>query len=187
MKMLTPAIFLDRDGVIIQNRPLYVRAWNDVRFIPKVKQMLAQVSTSEYKIVIVTNQSAIGREIISLDQAKLINHQIVQKIIKNGGRVDGVFMCPHHPDANCQCRKPLPGLFEQAAKELSLDLGRSFVFGDTWEDLLAGHRAGIRQYGLVLTGRGKKQLERVKPNEVNNAQIFSNLVLALEASVPINI
>ena len=180
MKLLSPAIFLDRDGVIIHNKPLYVRSWKDVRFIAHTKKALAHTSQSKYKIVIVTNQSAVGRKIISLEQANIINYQIVQRIVTNGGRIDGVFMCPHHPNDNCNCRKPSPGLFEQAAKELCLDLNRSTVFGDTWEDLLAGHRAGIRSYRLVLTGRGKEQLTRIKPSEINNVLVFSNLVLALE-------
>lgn len=177
--MLSPAIFLDRDGVIIQNRPLYVRAWKDVRFIPNVKHALARVSTSTYKIVIVTNQSAIGRKIISLEQANLINSQIVKKIVVSGGRIDGIFMCPHRPDEKCQCRKPSPGLLLQAADKLKIDLGSSIIFGDTWGDLLAGYEAGVRKYGLVLTGRGKEQISHKKPERINDAKVYSNLVVAL--------
>lgn len=177
--MLFPAIFLDRDGVIIQNRPLYVRTWKDVRFIPNVKNALARISMSNYRIVIVTNQSAVGRKIISLEQANLINEELVKKITDCGGRVDGVFMCPHHPDAKCPCRKPSPGLLLQAADKLKIDLGSSIIFGDTWGDLLAGYEAGVRKYGLVLTGRGKEQISHKKPERINDAKVYSNLVVAL--------
>ena len=92
-----PAIFLDRDGVIIENQPAYVRSWDDVQFIPQALVALARLRDSLFKIVIVTNQSAIGRGQITLSEADSINRRLVQVIEKAGGRIDGVFMCPHAP------------------------------------------------------------------------------------------
>ena len=154
---MVPAIFLDRDGVIIENRPNYVRSWDDVFIYPQVLDVLARLSLSDYRIVIVTNQSVVGRGLISLEQAEKINQQLVKVIEKAGGRIDGVFMCPHHPDEGCVCRKPKPGLLLKAAKSLSLDLSTSILIGDALSDLEAGKAAGVSKLVLVRTGRGATQ------------------------------
>jgi D-glycero-D-manno-heptose 1,7-bisphosphate phosphatase len=152
-----PAVFLDRDGVIIENRDSYVRSWTDVVFIPSSLPALADFSARSYKMIIITNQSAIGRGIISLETAQDINRRVVEEIERWGGRVDGVYLCPHAPDEGCECRKPRPGLLLQAAAALDLDLSRSVMVGDAISDLLAGQNAGIRRTFLVRTGRGAAQ------------------------------
>jgi D-glycero-D-manno-heptose 1,7-bisphosphate phosphatase len=157
MSTMQPAVFLDRDGVIIENRENYVRSWEDVSFLPQALQALALASLTQFKIVIVTNQSAVGRGIISIDQALDINHKVVLEIERYGGRIDGVFMCPHAPQAGCDCRKPKPGLLFQAAEALLLDLKKSIMVGDALTDLAAGQAAGIPTRVLVLTGRGASQ------------------------------
>lgn len=152
-----PAVFLDRDGVIIENRDAYVRTWADVAFIPGALAALAKFSLMPYKIIIVTNQSAVGRGIILRATADEINRRVVEEIEKFGGRVDGVFICPHAPQDNCNCRKPLPGLIFQAAEVHKIDLNHSVMVGDAISDLLAGQNAGIRRTYLVKTGRGAAQ------------------------------
>lgn len=176
-----PAIFLDRDGVIIENVPTYIRSWEEVRFIPKSLYALKNVQNSSYKIVIVTNQSAVGRGILPLDLAWEINHRLVRTIQQAGGRVDGVYMCPHAPEENCNCRKPKPGLILQAADELSLDLPRSVLIGDALSDLLAGQAAGISRLILLRTGRGSEQEKLPRPAGLHPSQIFNDLADALHA------
>lgn len=156
---MIPAIFLDRDGVIIQNRDTYVRAWSDVEFLPNALQALARLAASHYSIVLVTNQSVVGRGIISLQKATEINARVVENILQAGGRIDGVFMCPHAPDDHCDCRKPRPGLLNQAAQLLSIDLSRSIMIGDALTDIQAGKNAGVEIAILVRTGRGEVQRE----------------------------
>jgi D-glycero-D-manno-heptose 1,7-bisphosphate phosphatase len=154
---MRPALFLDRDGVIIENRDAYVRSWEDVAFLPGALQALAALSASPFAIVIVTNQSAVGRGLIPLARAEAINRGVVDQIEKSGGRVDGVFICPHAPGDACSCRKPLPGLLLQAADALHLDLSQSVMVGDAVSDLMAGQNAGVRRTFLVRTGRGAAQ------------------------------
>ncbi len=154
------AVFLDRDGVIIENREAYVRSWNDVEFLPNAFLALRELSQTTFKIVIVTNQSAIGRGIITLAKAAEINERIVQKIVESGGRVDGLFICPHAPQDHCDCRKPLPGLIFQAADALDIDLRSSIMIGDALTDMQAGQAAGIPTNILVKTGRGQEQLQK---------------------------
>jgi D-glycero-D-manno-heptose 1,7-bisphosphate phosphatase len=152
-----PAIFLDRDGVIIENRPSYVRSWADVYIYPQALEALALAGRTAYKILLVTNQSAVGRGIISRETADDINRRLVDEIKSAGGRIEVVFMCPHRPEDNCACRKPQPGLLHQAADSLHLDLSRSLMIGDALTDLAAGQAAGVRQTILVKTGRGTTQ------------------------------
>jgi D-glycero-D-manno-heptose 1,7-bisphosphate phosphatase len=154
-----PAIFLDRDGVINENRHDYVKDWLEVEFLPGVFGALRRLAQADCAIVLVTNQSAVGRRIISYEQAIDINWRVVETIRAQGGRVDGAYLCPHHPDENCECRKPRPGLLLQAADELDLDLGRSYFIGDAMTDMQAAEAAGVKGI-LVLTGRGPKQVRK---------------------------
>ncbi len=179
-----PALFLDRDGVIIENRADYVRSWADVRFYAGALEALHNIEPSPYKIVIVTNQSAIGRGIISLETAQEINRRLIQTIEAHGGRVDGLFMCPHTPADGCTCRKPQPGLLLQAAQALSLDLGNSLLIGDALSDLIAGQAAGLRQTVLVRTGLGAEQEHLAKPASLKPFLTFDTLEQALAALIP---
>jgi D-glycero-D-manno-heptose 1,7-bisphosphate phosphatase len=176
-----PAIFLDRDGVLIENRHDYVREWSDVKIFPEAIRALASSAIKNYKVVIVTNQSAIGRGLISLETADEINSRLVNLIRHHGGQVDAVYMCPHKPDDGCFCRKPKPGLLLRAAEELSLDLPCSWMIGDAWSDVQAGQTAGVRLAILLKTGRGKEQLLQSCPENITNHLIFDNLTLAFDA------
>jgi len=177
------AIFLDRDGVLIENRANYIRGWSDVEIYPEVINALSHSAIKKHKIVIVTNQSAVGRGIISLKTANEINSRLVNLIQHHGGQVDGVYMCPHKPDDDCLCRKPRPGLLLQAAKELSLDLQRSWMIGDAWSDVQAGQSAGVYQAILLRTGRGEKQLLQPRPDTITYHLIFDNLHQAIEVII----
>jgi len=177
---MKPAIFLDRDGVVIENRPGYVRRWEDVGIFPAAVEVLSRLASSPYQIVFVTNQSAVGRGIISLETAQKINQQLLLELSKRGCRVDGVFMCPHAPEVNCNCRKPAPGLLYQAADWLNIDLSNSIMIGDAWTDLQAGHAAGVIRLALVLTGRGSQQIALPKPSEISNVPVYADLATALE-------
>jgi D-glycero-D-manno-heptose 1,7-bisphosphate phosphatase len=150
------AVFIDRDGVIVENRDDYVRSWSEVRFIPGALEALEKLGQSTYAVVLVTNQSAVGRGLISLEEAQEINRRVVAQIRAHGGRMDAVYMCPHRPDEGCSCRKPAPGMLMQAARERDLDLASSTMIGDALSDLAAARAAGVRGV-LVLTGRGSEQ------------------------------
>ena len=175
-----PAIFLDRDGVLIENRSDYVRTWAQVKIYPEAIRALSLSVAKNYKIVIVTNQSAVGRGLVSFETAHEINNRLVKMIHQHSGQVDAIYMCPHKPDDDCSCRKPKPGLLLQAANELSLDLKRSWMIGDAWSDVLAGQAAGVRLAILLKTGRGKEQLSHSSPENVRDHLLCENLSFALE-------
>ena len=148
-----PAFFLDRDGVISENVPTYVRCWQDFEFLPTSLMALRRLAGTEYVIVVVTNQSVIGRGLASQATVEQINQQMCDVVASAGGRIDRVYYCPHQPSDRCTCRKPMPGMLQQAVIELNLDVRRSFMIGDALTDVQAGMAAGCRSI-LVLTGRG---------------------------------
>lgn len=151
------AVFLDRDGVIIENRDDYVRGWDDVAILPGALGALAELAAGPAAVVIVTNQSVVGRGLIDQTTAEAINNRLVAEIRAAGGRVDGVYLCPHTDADGCDCRKPAPGLIRRAAAELDLDLVRSVLIGDALSDILAARAAGVGAAVLVRTGRGGEQ------------------------------
>lgn len=161
-----PAIFLDRDGVVIENRADYVREWSHVSLIPNAIEALSGFHRKGFKIILVTNQAAVAHGLITLHDAQQINERLVYTIKDRGGWVDGVFMCPHKPEDNCICRKPQPGMLLQAASEFSIDLRTSWMVGDAWTDLLAGQAAGVERTIMVRTGRGAAQLSKSQPDEI---------------------
>jgi D-glycero-D-manno-heptose 1,7-bisphosphate phosphatase len=176
-----PAIFLDRDGVIIENKADYIRDWREVNLIPEALYALSLLTNTRYKIVIVTNQSAVGRGIISIATASDINERLLRLIQDCGGRVDGLYMCPHTPADECPCRKPRPGLLLQAAGEMGLDLKRSWMIGDAWSDVQAGVDAGVPQTILVRTGRGQEQVSQEPSPHLGHSLIFDHVAAAVEA------
>jgi len=174
-----PAVFLDRDGVIIENVHTYVRSWDDVAFLPGSLEALARLAAGPYKVVMVTNQSAVGRGILQLAQAEAINVRIVETIHQLGGRVDGAYICPHGPQDGCDCRKPLPGLLLRAAAELDIDLANSIMVGDALTDLQAGQAAGVKRSFLVLTGRGQEQAALLGAAQLASGGVFPDLAAVL--------
>ena len=179
-----PAIILDRDGVIIENRDNYVRNWADVKVYPQALRALADAKCSDYKIVIITNQAGVGKGIIPLQTATEINQRLVHVIEKAGGRVDGLYMCPHTPQDECECRKPRPGMILQAERELALDLSHSWMIGDALSDLQAGRAAGVGHLVLVSTGRGARQAQLAESANLGPYQLFADLNAALQHLLP---
>ena len=170
-----PAIFLDRDGVIVENKASYIRSWEDVSFYPQALIALRRVYRSPYKIFIVTNQSAVGRGIISLREADMINQQVVNYIEEAGGRIDDVFMCPHSPDDHCNCRKPLPGMFLKAKEKYQVKLEESILVGDALSDIIAGQSAGVLTNMLVRTGRGENQIAKADAKQIKIVEVCDDL------------
>lgn len=178
--MRRPAIFLDRDGVINENLPGHVCRWEDFRFLPGTLDALRELGTS-IPIVIITNQGAIGRQLVSQDTVELIHRRMVSQIRAAGGNIAGILYCPHPPEARCRCRKPAPGMLLAAAARFGLDLRRSVFVGDALTDVEAGYRAGCRTI-LVRTGRGEAAVrELASARHPRPAAIVDDLRAAVPA------
>lgn len=179
-----PALFLDRDGVFIENRTNYVRSWEDVEFFPQALAALARIREIPHKIIVVTNQSAVGRGIISLETAAALNKRILQVVREANGRIDASYLCPAKPGINDPCRKPRPGMLLQAAKEHHLDLSQSLMIGDALTDIQAGQAAGVKQAILLLTGRGQVQSRLPQAKILPSFATFPTLGEALNHLFP---
>jgi D-glycero-D-manno-heptose 1,7-bisphosphate phosphatase len=180
MPPLRSAIFLDRDGVIIENRADYVKSLAETKFLPGVLEALAQLARADWLIVVVTNQAAIGRHIITRETADAINDYVIQAIGAAGGRVDRLYLCPHHPDDRCACRKPAPGLLLQAAAELGIDLETSVMMGDAASDIQAALTAKVRPV-FLLTGLAERLEQELALARQLNATIYPDLATAVKA------
>jgi histidinol-phosphate phosphatase family protein len=130
-------------------------------------------------LVLVTNQSAVGRGTITMGQAVEINQRAIATIESWGGRVDACYICPHHPEQCCDCRKPAPGMFLRAAREMGLDLSRSYSVGDAVSDLQAAQAAGARPI-LVLTGRGEQQVPLLEAQSLADCPVVTDLPAAVD-------
>ena len=167
--MKAKAVFLDRDGVINQEKG-YVHKIEDFHFFPYTFRALRKIP-QEYKKIIITNQSGISRGMYSQTEFEKLNSWVLSRLKEQGIEIDKVYFCPHHPDENCSCRKPKTGLIRQAQKEFNLDLKKSWLIGDKTSDILAGKNAGCRTI-LVKTGfAGEDGLFNIKPDfEISNLE-----------------
>ena len=177
--MKSPALFLDRDGVIIENRANYILSWADVAFLPQALTALARIRTAPFKIILVTNQSPVGRGLISLATAVAINNQVLEVVRAANGRIDAAYICPDRPGVGSPCRKPEPGMLLQAAEEHNIDLSQSIMMGDALTDIQAGQAAGVQTAVLLLTGRGQDQLNKPEAKTLPPFLRFDDLTAAL--------
>lgn len=169
------AIFLDRDGVICENRSDHVKTWQEFQFIPGAIESIVALSRLGLPIVVVTNQAVIGRGMAPASAIEDVHNRMVAQITARGGHIDRVLYCPHLPHDNCSCRKPEPGMLLRAAHELGLDLARSYMVGDALTDLIAGQQVGCRTF-LVLTGRGFEELTPALDHLGDTFTVCRNLV-----------
>ena len=176
--MMKAAIFLDRDGVICVNRPGYVRSWEEFEFLPGALEAMRRLAEIDWPLVVVSNQSAVGRGLMRAEEVDEINLRMVAQIRAAGGRVDAVYYCPHAPEDECDCRKPKPGLLLKAAADLGLALESSYLVGDAKSDIQAALAVGTRPI-LVLTGRGKKHIERMGDID-GHFEVADNLLEAVK-------
>jgi D-glycero-D-manno-heptose 1,7-bisphosphate phosphatase len=171
-------IVLDRDGVINYDRAQFIKSPDEWRPIPGSLEAIARLNHAGFRVVVATNQSGLGRRL--LDTATLISihdkqHRALAQV---GGRIDAVFFCPHTADANCDCRKPKPGMLVDIGQRFGVELTGVPCVGDSLRDLQAAAECGAQPI-LVLTGKGEKTLR--DGNFPKNTIIFPDLAFAVTA------
>ncbi len=167
---MRPAVFLDRDGTINEQMG-YINHIDRFHLLPRAAQAIRLLNEQGIPVVVVTNQSGLARGYFPESLLSAVHKKMAEELAAAGAHVDGIYICPHHPEAReerfrvaCACRKPQNGLFLQAARELDLDLSRSYVVGDRWSDLKAARSCQARGV-LVLTGYGKGDYEYIGPTQ----------------------
>ena len=170
---MKPAIFLDRDGTLIEDRG-YLRKKEEVCFYPFTVDALKRLQPS-YLLFIVTNQTCISEGLVSREEVDAVNRHVVEHLSHEGIVISGTFVCPHTKEEACLCRKPGPYFIREAMKTQAFDLSLSFTIGDHLSDVLLGNNAGCT--GLyVLTGHGEKHQKEIPPS----TPVFKNLLEASE-------
>ena len=179
---MKPAVFIDRDGTVIEEAG-YLDRLDRLVFFPYAVDAVRLLKRAGFAVVIVTNQAGVGRGIYGEQFVHDTHALIAARFAAAGAGVDAFYYCPHHPDATvaryrvaCDCRKPAPGMLHKAAADLDLDLTRSFAIGDKWSDVKAGEAAGTRSL-LVRTGYGRTT-EGSRP-EGTRAVVVDNLIAAV--------
>lgn len=155
------AIFLDRDGTINADAG-YTHKIADWRFLPGVLPALASFKKAGWLLVVISNQSGIGRGYYSRAQLRELEQWVTARLAENEAVIDGWYYCPHRPEDNCACRKPRPGLILQAARDLDVDLPVSWMIGDKPSDAQAGLAAGC--HAGLLAPRGAMEAVSIWPN-----------------------
>lgn len=156
------AVFLDRDGVINENRIDYVKNTNELKIFDFVGSAITELKSMGFLVVVVTNQSAINR---GLTTEKLVNeiHDEIQKYLKNYETViDRFYFCPHKPNEKCNCRKPRPGLLEKAILEIGIEPNKSWMIGDNDSDITAGIEVGCQTIKLDNNFNLKNAVEQIR-------------------------
>jgi len=169
-------IVLDRDGVINEDSPAYIKSPDEWHAIPGSLDAIAKLKQMGYKIAIATNQSGIARGYYTIDILHAIHKKMLAEIEKAGGEIDEIFFCPHVTEDNCDCRKPKPGLLLQAAKQFHIETSEMLFIGDSMRDILAAKNCGAKAI-FVNTSN--------KPNDMLVAKhagvpIYANLAEAVD-------
>ena len=146
-------IILDRDGVINEDSPDYIKTPDEWIPIPGSLEAIALLHLKGFRIFVATNQAGIARGKLSEDSLHAIHEKMLQAVDDAGGKISGIRYCPHHPDEKCQCRKPEPGMLYKIAEEIGVETSGAPFVGDSLKDIQAAETAGCKPV-LVLTGNG---------------------------------
>jgi len=154
-------VMMDRDGVINQDSPDYIKSPKEWIPIPHSLNAITRLNHAGHQVVVVTNQSGVGRGYYAMDTLEDIHKKMHDALSVIGGHIDALYICPHSPDDGCDCRKPKPGMLMNVAKDFNADLKQAYFVGDSLRDMQAAQQVGALPI-LVRTGNGNETLKKHK-------------------------
>ncbi|HVC36948.1 MAG TPA: D-glycero-beta-D-manno-heptose 1,7-bisphosphate 7-phosphatase [Gammaproteobacteria bacterium] len=170
-------VILDRDGVINFESDAYIKSPEEWIPIPGSLEAIARLNQAGFTVVVATNQAGVGRGLFDLEALEAIHRKMLAAIEATGGRLAGIFYCPHGPRDDCDCRKPKPGLLHQIEKQFNLSLKGIPAIGDSLRDIQAAEAVEARPV-LVLTGFGEETLRQL--SDPRCVEVFADLATATE-------
>ena len=180
MEKLSNVVFLDRDGVINRDSPDFVKSRDEFEFIPGSLSALSRLNENGFDTIVITNQSAVNRGIISLATLEDMHRMLRTTIRQQGGQIRDIFFCPHRPDEGCSCRKPKPGMIRQACERYTIDLHTAVMVGDSKKDIECGRNAGCGATVLVRTGNGLETEKALNARQIPVDFVADNLQAAID-------
>ena len=178
--MLKKVVFLDRDGTINQDSADYIKDWSEFNFLPRSIEAMRNLTEAGFTIIVITNQSAIPRKLISPAELENIHTKLKAAVRTGGGQISDIFFCPHMPEDGCDCRKPLPGLIIQAQKKYQIELAASVMVGDSAKDIECARNAGCGHSILVKTGDYQKAASHLTAADLAADYLAADLYEAAE-------
>ncbi len=173
-------VILDRDGVINHDSDQFIKNPDEWKPIPGSLEAIARLTQADYRVVVATNQSGVGRGLFDMPTLNAIHDKMHKAVMLAGGRIDAVFFCPHAAEANCNCRKPKSGMIEEIAARYNMSMHGVPAIGDSLRDLEAAARLGCQPI-LVLTGKGVKT--QAKGGLPEGTLIYKDLAAAVDTLV----
>ena len=173
--MLRKVVFLDRDGTINQDSADYIKGWSEFVFLPRSIEALRDLTAAGFIIIVITNQSAIPRKLISPQELENIHSKMKAAVKLQGGEISDIFICQHLPGEGCDCRKPEPGLIFQAQKKHDIDLSTAVMIGDSARDIECAHMAGCGRSILVKTGNGPEAQQTLSEKDLHPDYVAQDL------------
>lgn len=173
-------VILDRDGVINQDSTRHIRSPEEWIPIPGSLDAIARLNRAGYRVVVATNQSGLARRLFDIETLNRIHETMQRQLAEIGGHVDAIFICPCHPNDNCDCFKPNPGMLLDISKRLRTPLDTVPFIGDKLIDIQAARAAGARPF-LVKTGNGRKTLK--SKQNLDDVEVFDDLAAAADALI----
>ncbi|WP_372763959.1 D-glycero-beta-D-manno-heptose 1,7-bisphosphate 7-phosphatase [Litorivivens sp.] len=173
-------VLLDRDGVINEDSDNYIRSAEEWIPVSGSIEAIARLSQAGYRVGVCTNQSGLARGYFSAEDLSAMHRKMCALVGACGGQIDGIFFCPHLPDENCDCRKPLPGLIDQAAAAFGCSVKGAPFVGDSIKDLQAAIARDCQPV-LVKTGKGEKSAAQLSEHtSLSHTRVFANLAAFVE-------
>ena len=173
-------LFLDRDGVINEESPDFIRSPADWKPLPGSLEAIARARQAGFRIIVISNQSGIARGLLDIADLNAIHHRLIDDLAHFGGRIDAFFFCPHGPQDDCSCRKPKAGLLLNAQERLGIDLAKTPFIGDRISDLAAAKRAGAKP---VLVRTGTHASTQAELRDIGDVESFDTLRDAVSAII----
>ena len=172
-------MFLDRDGTLNYD-PGYLKIAADLKLLAGVGPALARLKRVGAKLVVVTNQSGVGRGILTLKDLEAIHARLQGLLEQEDVALDAIYFCPHHPDDGCRCRKPNVGMVERAVSELQLDFRRFYLIGDHVRDIQLAHRVGAKSILLTPAPVDAQSLDRLKVEKAMPDAVAKSMAEAVD-------
>lgn len=177
--MKTKAVFLDRDGTLNADSPHYIKSVDEFHLFDFTADALKILTRLGFKIILITNQSAVGRKMITVAELDRIHAKLRASIRSAGAEIHGIYYCPHLPEDNCVCRKPKTGNLKKAVRDFNVDVGKSFFIGDSFKDIQTGAAVGCRTV-FVRTGIDSPTIKTIEKWQPRPDFIAENILEAAQ-------